>query len=333
MARWGDSLLLLSAVATFSLLFFALTSSPNSLVSVSRSLSQQSQISWGKIFLSSFTSDGIFPKMGCTFAGKPICCSALDNSSKTIKSKAFHSQTCTVKKEYHPSPYELNHLEKAEELAKILDLNERTHSFISFIESPEEIDHAKRWLARVAYRLSAASSGVHTLIEETADDRDYLSRYKVTRSCGGGGGAGRADHSWWEYIEPLSVHARHPFGLAECDRPGSRKKIYGGHQGRTGLISVDYLLLQSAHDLMSPRERNSSASARRAAPSNVYLLDSGTSRFDSSLDWFVCAYEQVRLSSLCLFVSLCLSVCLCLSLSDSVSLSLSHSPSPAGLHL
>lgn len=40
------------------------------------------------------------------------------------------------------------------------------------------------------------------------DDEEFLSKFVVTTSCQGGGGGGR----WVEWIEPLSVHARHPFG-------------------------------------------------------------------------------------------------------------------------
>ena len=47
------------------------------------------------------------------------------------------------------------------------------------------------------------------------DDREYMSKFIVNKTCSGNGRS-RAPSTihWVEWIEPLSVHARHPFG--EC---------------------------------------------------------------------------------------------------------------------
>jgi hypothetical protein len=244
------------------------------------------QIEWGGIFNSGASSNGNFPKMGCQLNGKDICCSATENVEKKVKKpKNPTHHHCTTTKEYFPSPYEKRHLEVAEEIAKITELKESTVKFIDFIESPEEIEHARRWLERVVAR----QPGIP--MEENDVDREYLSRFKVTRKC-----ANMANHSWWEYIEPLSVHARHPFGLGECWHPHHRDQIsvYNGKAPKASLLSVDFLLLQSPHDLIGHANSSMTHPTHLSAPSGVFLLDGGTSRFDSSLYWFVCVYQQVN---------------------------------------
>ena len=45
------------------------------------------------------------------------------------------------------------------------------------------------------------------------DDEEYLSKFLVERQCSGNGHKGSVSRIHWvEWIEPLSVHARHPFG-------------------------------------------------------------------------------------------------------------------------
>jgi hypothetical protein len=241
---------------------------------------------WGTIF--PITLVGNFPPMRCNYSGHPICCSALETPPPSQKRHKQNHRSCVVEKEYFPSPYELRHLAEAERLAKIFDSAERTLKTIEFIESQEEIEHAKRWLRRVAVRQPGGE------IEETNDDREYLSRFKVTRICNGGK---QADHSfWWEYIEPLSVHARHPFSFTQCLHPyksGSYLYPLSMVPNRTSLFSIDYLLLQSRKD-HNGLVRKGVTQSESATPANVYFFDAGTSRFDSSLSWFICVYQQVE---------------------------------------
>lgn len=245
-------------------------------------------IQWGKLFGASLKSK--FPKMDCKFAQNPICCSALESGDtldapdrikqKKVKSRQYRN--CVVTKEYFPSPYETHHLEKAEELALIPDIETRTIKFIEFIEQPDEIEHARKWLARVAER----QEGIN--LKENDIDLKYLSRFKVTRQC-----PSNSLKSWWEYIEPLTVHARHPFGLRTCRHPYRQDSyIYKNSNPQIPMefmFSVDYLLLQSQRDFGSSEE-----DGHQISPPKAFLFDAGTSRFDSSLSWFVCAYQQVR---------------------------------------
>lgn len=226
---------------------------------------------WGTKFSRNIVST--FPPMDCKFHRRPICCSALEStnpiSTTPLKPKY---ENCVPKKEYFPSPYEIRHLQKAEELAKIVDFKERTQKFLEFIESAEELDHVKKWLERIKTRQHSYN------IVENDVDREYLSRFRVTQKCQNGPGT-----SWWEYIEPLTVHARHPLGFSHCRNPlyETKRFVYNRKIGYVSYLSVDYLLLQSHHDLNG------------YSPPHFYLLDAGTSRFDSSLYWFVCAYQQV----------------------------------------
>ena len=57
------------------------------------------------------------------------------------------------------------------------------------------------------------------------------------------------------------------------------------------IISVDYVLIQSGRSL--PKYELTPANTVRKTK-NV-LFDAGTSRFDSSLFWFTCAFSQVLL--------------------------------------
>lgn len=225
---------------------------------------------WGNKFSRNLVST--FPSMDCIFYRRPICCSALETpppSTTNLKQKHDH---CVIKKEYLPSPYEVRHLRKAEELAEITDLKHRTEKFIEFVESSAEVEHAQKWLERIKIRQTNLN------VVENAVDREYLSRFKVIQKC-----QNKPDTFWLEYIEPLSVHARHPFGLTQCRNPlfDVKRFIYNRKVGYVSYLSVDYLLLQSHHDLNGH------------LPHRFFLLDAGTSRFDSSLYWFVCAYQQV----------------------------------------
>ena len=59
-----------------------------------------------------------------------------------------------------------------------------------------------------------------------------------------------------------------------------------------GRSDVDYVLLMSGKDL----HRHKSGSIRNTRPPKHFLLDAGTSTFDSSLYWFTWAFSQRRIS-------------------------------------
>ena len=126
------------------------------------------------------------------------------------------------------------------------------------------------------------------------DDEEYLSKFVLTRTCEG---EQTAPQQWVEWIEPLSVHARHPFGMSHCTY---NNRVYGEEIAKSGvpniqqesIFSVDYVLLQSAASLPAFEVTSSPAPSVRKTKS--VLFDAGTSRFDSSLFWFTCGFSQVR---------------------------------------
>ena len=89
------------------------------------------------------------------------------------------------------------------------------------------------------------SKDFNASVEATENDRIYLSLYEVTKSC---------NHShttaWNEWIEPLTVQARHPFSnMHRCGTYRSHGKIIQNNKnfpGFAGLMNVDYVLTQSA---------------------------------------------------------------------------------------
>jgi hypothetical protein len=141
------------------------------------------------------------------------------------------------------------------------------------------------------------------------EDMEYLSRFQVTKTCTGA--AAHMSSTWVEWIEPLTIHARHPFALRSCRGSYSgddlaRQKFY------VELQNMDHVLIHSGADIheatsMSKHEhsklephRNHQAVHRDAhIQTHNYFFDAGTSTFDSSLKWFLCAYLQVRCSCIC----------------------------------
>jgi hypothetical protein len=83
-------------------------------------------------------------------------------------------------------------------------------------------------------------------IEVTADDREYLSYFNVSRVCGH---ENKSDvtSSWMEWIEPLTVHARHPFSLFSCGKNdvwGLRDTASEPSTGAVHIENIDYILLK-----------------------------------------------------------------------------------------
>ncbi|KAJ1414785.1 hypothetical protein B484DRAFT_422511 [Ochromonadaceae sp. CCMP2298] len=140
------------------------------------------------------------------------------------------------------------------------------------------IPRANVWLARVQARMGGGE------VEETEDDLQYLSRFEVTRSC-----KGAATESWLEWIEPLTVHARHPFAFANC-HPGVHNHLFYFKKH-----FKSYNAASIARDLGAPVSTSTYQDPlwlRNQQPTKLFFLDAGTSIFPSSLSWFVCAYLQ-----------------------------------------
>jgi len=256
-------------------------------------------------------------KMDCEIGGHPVCC-GLESITDTEGTKGTQGTQgtqgaqgtqgtqgttaplvtlppCSTVRKYISSPYELMHIKKAEELQGMQEGNPRIDALVDFMIV--DIPRANVWLARVQARMGGGE------VEETEDDLQYLSRFEVTRSC-----TGAATESWLEWIEPLTVHARHPFAFANCHVGVHNHLFYFKKHFKSyvpqmhfphGFTQVDYILIKNAasiaRDLGAPVSTSTYQDPlwlRNQQPTKLFFLDAGTSIFPSSLSWFVCAYLQ-----------------------------------------
>jgi hypothetical protein len=128
-------------------------------------------------------------------------------------------------------------------------------------------------------------------INEDFDDYEFLSRFHMVKVCNG-----QKILEWNEWIEPITITARHPFGFGKCHR--NAMKYFPNHL-RYGRSNTDYVLLQSGHALynqsLHSKRSPTHGQTQQKRSTKHYLLDAGTSTFDSSLYWFTCGYSQVTL--------------------------------------
>lgn len=208
-------------------------------------------------------------------------------------------------KKYRPSPYEEIHLAKAYKLDKITSLKKRRRELTSFINS--DVDASNIWLDRVKEHMTS-STGCNA----TKADFYYLSRFEVTKSCTGKYAS--LSKKWVEWIEPLTVHARHPFSMKPCKPEVYSEQSKQKMRFNASLVSTDYVLIKSDSDLrratsLSHRSHHHSISDNITTSSaktqhRNFLFDAGTSTFESSLLWFLCAYLQVRMPSASILIYL-----------------------------
>jgi len=264
-------------------------------------------IDWGKTF------SGLAPcynvRFDCQHNGSPTCCGLLDpteegstNANQTDhqrvekRDSTATSGVCTITKEYVSSPYEEKNFAKAEALQNIADTTERTNALIQFIR--EEIPASHAWLDRVKKHMDS-----EVVPEATKDDLEYLSRFQMTKTCTGA--YSHLSSSWVEWIEPLTVHARHPFAMQGC-----KSSVYTPEQKlefrNTQVQSLDYILIKSGQELheatalsrhnhtrLVPHRNQNTVHRADHIQSRNFMFDAGTSTFESSLKWFLCAYLQV----------------------------------------
>eukprot|EP01041_Mallomonas_annulata_P001361 gene1361-2632_t len=267
----------------------------------------ESVIKWGKLF------QGVRSKnlnLNCKYRGFPICCSALSDKRNSTQ-KALTDRdiqiinrrgNCRISRVYIPSPYETRHYSKAVELGKQTNDSQRKSTLIEFLSSYEEVQSTIQWMERVRIHMTTTTTSTRSKnnnkykqIHYTDDDFEYLSYFNVTRHCDGN--KNKARKAWIEWIEPLSMHTRDPFSLWIADNEmKDAMKVYMGKNDKnitlnipfTALQSNDYILLRNG-DHMSQYELDQD---HRIQKNSKYLLDTGTSRFDSSLWWFTCGYAQ-----------------------------------------
>ena len=132
------------------------------------------------------------------------------------------------------------------------------------------------------------ASNINEVMNESYSDWKYLSRFVVTLECENG-----FETSWNEWIEPLTLHARHPFFAIENT---TKLWLHGKSPANFDyMMNVDYILLQSATSQYN-HTANFDASG---GPAKHFLFDVGSSTWDSSSWWYTCGYNQVRVAVAC----------------------------------
>jgi hypothetical protein len=248
-------------------------------------------IEWGQVFPGLVSNVLLDVDDKCAVNGSPMCC-GIDNyiqrsnhSHKAHVKQPHIGMHCKHKKTYIPSPYETDQYNKAKELAeKYPKFEDRRDKYLEFITSPTEVEASKIWLERVRVRMKYGD-------ETNEEDHQYLSRFRVTIECSNvnGGTIQPLVEESYEWIEPFTIHFRHPFSFEDLknynhllQHPYDFAGIYGKLNITThvSLMNNDFVLLQSDAGRMKTNSGKS------------YMLDAGSSRFDSSLYWFVCGYLQ-----------------------------------------
>lgn len=226
----------------------------------------------------------------CDYNGKPICCNSLRDNGHNAKLDRQKNKrnNCLIKKTYIQSPYEEMQFHMAKNLSMIKDAKLRRKRLIDFITSQQQIDAANVWLEMIKNRMMNTKN-------VTKNDYMYLSRFRITKYCSS---PTKKIFTWDEWIEPLTVHARHPFSVSGCGNEDVKdlflkKKNY---LGAVDIMNVDYILTQSAASFNN--NTNSKLPIHLGQTTNKlvkkFFFDAGTSTFQSSLMWFTCAYSQVK---------------------------------------
>lgn len=264
--------------------------------SVVKDISRELEIKWSKNF-GSVTSSNV--PYNCNYNGKPICCNSLRDSSNdygqdisffsTLHSNDKHARHhCSTERIYLQSPYEEGQFQMAKKLSMIDDAKIRRSLLVDFITSQEQIDSANIWLEMVKNQMMNSTYEIENV-------HMYLSRFRITKHCSS---PTKRSYTWDEWIEPLTVHTRHPFSVSGCGNNDvydifSKKDNY---HGAVDIMNVDYILVQSAASFKNDTDSRSPLHLAQIAnrPIKKFLFDAGTSTFESSLMWFTCAYSQVN---------------------------------------
>ena len=204
--------------------------------------------------------------------GLKTCCSSLNGTHTKInnlRQRQLHHVKCSLTKKYIPSKYETRHIEKSKEITAIYNKNmmEGKTAFINFINMTEEVKAASSWLERVRLRML----NIHE--SETDDDFKYMSRFEIKKHCFDG-----HNETWNEWIEPISIHGRHP-GAIYAEAIPELLHLFAD------LLQTDYILIQNNNNL---KRRTTTHHASKS-----YIFDAGCSEnFQISTQWFACAFSQ-----------------------------------------
>ena len=116
-------------------------------------------------------------------SGKPVCCSIF-KEFLNIGASLHHESSpakCFFVKEYIPSSYESQQFVFARFLDGITDDRKRQEVLIDYIVSESNLNASWTWLDRVSKRMKYPSQYAELPADDI--DREYLSRFFVTRVC------------------------------------------------------------------------------------------------------------------------------------------------------
>ena len=240
---------------------------------------------------------------------------------KSHRNNLIDEGKCTYIKAYVPSPYEEEQFSLARLFDSIHNNTLRRKAITDYLSSDKNVNQSYLWTNRVADRMKYPLKYIHLDYDDI--DVTYLSRFNITRQC--------PQHpavTWIEWIEPLSIHARHPFSLLRYLQFSDRnvKKGLGdlSHQfsnaiersgfsatiNQVSLVNVDHILVHhhgiggsdsdATHNTSSHYSKHS-IQKQIVPPTHQqsgrnYMFDVGTSMFTSSLRWFTCMYKLRKIS-------------------------------------
>ena len=218
-----------------------------------------------------------------TSYGKQVCCGAVDDtpyisrkknlhSAKKLRTRPDNNHHCSQTRTYYPSPFEVKNFQMAAEIQNMTDIKKRTAFLSEKYKSVENFEESMKWINRVHERMNSFKDN----LQETNVDWKYLSRYHVEMVCGS------KIYSWNEWIEPITIHTRHPLFLRE---------------NAAKLKNVDYILLKSRYSHYN-NTMSGGSSPGNSNPAKHFLFDAGSFTWDSSLFWFCCGYQQVYIRNI-----------------------------------
>ena len=267
------------------------------------------QIQWGETFQ---PVESNLIRRECVTHGYPVCCALVSNTTTTTTTTAtaaanpnvnlyernfekvnndnknninhYDHRNCPRTREYIPSSYELEHINKAKEFNTIENDDARYNAILDYAFSYEQVEHSRNWLKRVEAHMNSSSDPPFSIHDER-----YLSRFVETYNCK------HVNKTFvrTEWIEPLTIHSRHPFAWCHSQCPVRRKGYCANltsDENSTHIVNSDYVIVASSSANNS--EIKDDLKPHQSNYDKKYFFDAGTSTFNSGLVWFLCAYAQ-----------------------------------------
>ena len=248
------------------------------------------RVEWGQSF-GGLDSLNLLNRSCSLSTGFPVCCKIF-SAHHRLKSPhhAIDFVGCVYTRSYLPSLYENKQFELARYFDNIADDQLRRNTLIDYLVSIENINDSLIWTDKVADRMKHPLKYANSVISDL--DITYLSRFNITREC-----PNSPIVTWTEWIEPISVHARHPFSLYDRDTCIDRiaKKEVLKHPRYAEAIHI-ISFMSTDHILLYNDRVGKAAHREKNLGRNYYLFDAGASTFQSSAWWFTCMYMQHNIS-------------------------------------